>query len=234
MADQRTLPDDKLTYALIHGGGDVGWAWHLVEAELRARGRRTVAVDLPLGPDVGLTEQARAVVEAVGEAGNVVVVCHSFGGFVGPIVADALPGARLLVFVAGMVPRPGEAPDDWWSATGYSTWPRSDEDRDEAQTFYQDVDPALAKEALARGRSGELRGLDEPWPLDAWPAVPTRHVLFRQDRFFPADFMRTMVRDRLGVAPDEIDGGHCAMLSRPRELAHYLERAAESAPTPSA
>jgi len=25
------------TFVLIHGAGDVGWYWHLVEAELRAR-----------------------------------------------------------------------------------------------------------------------------------------------------------------------------------------------------
>jgi hypothetical protein len=26
------------TFVLIHGAGDVAWYWHLVEAELRARG----------------------------------------------------------------------------------------------------------------------------------------------------------------------------------------------------
>ena len=35
------------TFALIHGAGDVGWYWHLVEADLRERGHETVAPDLP-------------------------------------------------------------------------------------------------------------------------------------------------------------------------------------------
>jgi pimeloyl-ACP methyl ester carboxylesterase len=35
------------TFVLIHGAGDVGWYWHLVEAELRARGHDVVAPDLP-------------------------------------------------------------------------------------------------------------------------------------------------------------------------------------------
>jgi hypothetical protein len=30
------------TYVLIHGAGDVGWYWHLVEAELRRRGNDVV------------------------------------------------------------------------------------------------------------------------------------------------------------------------------------------------
>jgi hypothetical protein len=32
-----------------------------------------------------------------------------------------------------------------------------------------------------------------------------------------------VVRERLGIVPDEIDGSHCVALSRPRELADRLE-----------
>jgi pimeloyl-ACP methyl ester carboxylesterase len=35
------------TFVLIHGGGDVGWYWHLVEPELRQRGHDVVTPDLP-------------------------------------------------------------------------------------------------------------------------------------------------------------------------------------------
>ncbi|MGI5283693.1 hypothetical protein ACQEVF_10205 [Nonomuraea polychroma] len=31
-----------------------------------------------------------------------------------------------------------------------------------------------------------------------------------------------VVRDRLGVTPDEIAGGHAPMLARPKELVDYL------------
>src|SRR5215208_3311032 len=34
------------TFVVIHGGGDVGWHWHLVEAELRRLGHDVVAQDL--------------------------------------------------------------------------------------------------------------------------------------------------------------------------------------------
>lgn len=65
--------------------------------------------------------------------------------------------------------------------------------------------------------------MENPWPLTAWPDVPTRFLLCRDDRFFPAEFMRRVARDRLGITPDEIDGGHCIALSRPKELAERLE-----------
>lgn len=63
----------------------------------------------------------------------------------------------------------------------------------------------------------------QPWPLRAWPNVPTRFLLCRDDRLFPAEFMRRVVRERLGIIPDEIDGSHCVALSRPKELADRLE-----------
>jgi SAM-dependent methyltransferase len=56
-----------------------------------------------------------------------------------------------------------------------------------------------------------------------WPDVPTRFLLCRDDRLFPAEFMRRVVRERLGITPDEIDGSHCVALSRPRELADRME-----------
>ena len=76
---------------LIHGAGDVGWYWHLVEAELRDRG--TTGRSRPAGRrrSAGLVDYADAVVEAVGEPQDLVVVGHSFGGFTAPLVADRLP-----------------------------------------------------------------------------------------------------------------------------------------------
>jgi hypothetical protein len=50
-----------------------------------------------------------------------------------------------------------------------------------------------------------------------------RFLLCRDDRFFPADWMRRVVKERLGMSPDEIDGSHCIALSRPEELADRLE-----------
>ena len=43
--------------------------------------------------------------------------------------------------------------------------------------------------------------------IDAWPDVPTRFLLCRDDRMFPASFQRRMVRERLGIVPDEMAGG---------------------------
>lgn len=219
-------------FALIHGAGDGGWAWHLVEQELRARGHATVAPDLPTDESATLTDYADVVLDAIGSHDElVVVVGHSYGAFTAPLVADRLPAAGL-VFVAGMVPKPGEAPADWWTNTGYSeaVYQQAAEDggltgsSDPYVAYYHDVPKHLADRALRDERDHPSSAADaQPWPLDAFPTVPTRFLLCTQDRFFPAPFMRRLARERLGLIADEIESGHCASLSRPKDLAAMLD-----------
>jgi pimeloyl-ACP methyl ester carboxylesterase len=209
------------TYAFIHGAGDVGWYWHLVEAELRRRGHETISMDLPVEDDsAGLVDYAEVVASAIGGRPDPLIVAQSFGGYVAPIVCERVP-ARLLVLVAGMVPSPGESAEEMFVNTGYSTEPRSD--GGQTDVFYDDVPPALAREAKARGRHQSDTPGKQPWPLKAWPDVPTRFLLCRNDRLFPASWLRRVVRDRLSITPDEIDSGHTPALSRPKELAERLE-----------
>jgi hypothetical protein len=217
------------TYVLIHGAADSAWYWHLLEAELRNHGHDVVAPDLPCDDDsAGLAEYADTVVDAIGNRTDLVVVAQSFGGFTAPLVCERLP-VDLLVLLAGMVPLPGEPPGDWPANTGFAQARREQDERDgrapgdDIALFYHDVPPDLAAEALRRGRDQSATPGEKPWPLRAWPKVPTRFLLCRDDRFFPAGFLRRVVRERLGIAPDEIDGSHCVALSRPKELADRLE-----------
>lgn len=225
-----------ITFAFVHGGGDVGWAFHRVEAALRERGHATVAIDLPIGdPTAGFQEYAAAVVAAIGEAPRVVVAGHSLGGMTAPLVASQLPAVGLVAFLAGMVPRPGETFSAWWTATGQGAAMTANAEAlgidtaDDLAVYLHDVDPVLARDALSRSREQAGDRLDEPWPSDGWPATPTRYLLFRDDRLFPAEFVRRLVRDRLGYAPDEIDGSHMALLSQPVAIADWLEQAAAQA-----
>jgi pimeloyl-ACP methyl ester carboxylesterase len=137
-------------------------------------------------------------------------------------VCDRAPvPARLLVLVAGMVPAPGESAEQMFANTEYKQ--EDQKDPSDLAVFYHDVPPRLATEAIARGRNQSSTPGKEPWPLTAWPQVPTRYLLCRNDRLFPRAWVRRVVRDRLGIAPDEIDSGHCPALSRPKELADRLE-----------
>lgn len=203
------------TFAIVHGAGDVGWSWHLVSASLEAKGHTVIAPDLPTDDESkDLTDWASAVVAALPSTSDVVVVGHSFGGLVAPLVA-AQVNASALIFVTAMLPKPGETPGDWWARTGYADSGLEDQ-------FWHDVPPDLAAEAQKRERGVSDAAMAKPWPLDALPDVPTHFILCTEDRFFTPEFMRRVVADRLGVEPLELAAGHCAQLSKPQELATLL------------
>ncbi|WBP86076.1 alpha/beta hydrolase [Kitasatospora cathayae] len=221
------------TYVLIHGAAADAWYWGPLAAELRSRGHEVVAPDLPCDDEsAGLAEYADAVVEAIGDRTELVVVAHSFGGFTGPLVCDRVP-VDLLVMLQAQVPAPGETPGEWWDNTGYGP-ARQEADRrrgvpegteEDPRSFYlHDTPEPLATDLLAnhqRGQAGTPFGT--AWPLPAWPNVPTRALLSSGDRFFPAEFMRRVIIERLGFEPDEMPGDHMPMLGHPKELAERLE-----------
>lgn len=221
------------TFVLIHGAGSDSWYWHLVVPELAAHGHDVVTMDLPCDDDTaGLAEYTDTVVDAIGDRTELVLVAQSMGGFTAPLVCERVP-VEMMILVAAMVPRPGEAPGDWWANTGWEEARRAkaarvgrptDGDFDPIETFFHDLPPDVKAEAMARGeRAQSGTPFEKPWPLAAWPDVPTNFILCRDDRFFPAEFQRRVVRERLGITPDEIDGGHLPALAHPKELVERLE-----------
>jgi len=215
------------TFLLVPGGGCDPSYWRFVVRELAVRGHRGVAVDLPCADDsADLNVYADVVAAQPHDDGEPpVVVAHSFGGFTGALACPRV-GAAELIYVSAMVPRPGECPGDWWSATGCVAAQREAAaaggyDIDDAVAlYYNGVDPAVVGEEIERAQS-ETPSL-KPWPAEALPQLPTRFILFRDDRFFPERFMRGVVADRLGIEPEVMPGGHMAMLSHPVELVDLL------------
>ena len=109
------------------------------------------------------------------------LVAQSLGGFTAPLVAERLP-VSLIVLVAAMVPAPGESPGDWWANTGHV----SPDPFDPMEVFLHDLPGDLAAAAAAHDRAQSGTPFEKPWPLTRWPDVPTRFLLCRDDRLFPA------------------------------------------------
>ncbi|HXJ24613.1 MAG TPA: alpha/beta hydrolase, partial [Streptosporangiaceae bacterium] len=171
---------------LIHGAGDTGWYWHLTAAVLRALGHDAVAPDLPCdNRSATLDDYADAVAEAAAGQPDLVIVGQSYGAYTATLAASRLP-ARLLVLLAGMIPAPGESPAQWWDNTGSREAVAEQARLDGGKTgnddffvcYYNGVPRPLAADALRRGGRGESAVVwDTPFPLDAWPDVPTKFIL---------------------------------------------------------
>ena len=103
-------------FALVHGAWHGPWCWERVVGPLRERGHEAVVPDLPSeDPELGLEDYADTIERALGDADDVVLVPHSLGGLVGPVVARRRP-LRALVYVCGLVPEPGLSFGDQLSA----------------------------------------------------------------------------------------------------------------------
>ena len=230
------------TFALIPGAGGDPWEWHLLVPELEARGHRAIAVQLPSEDDkAGWSEYADRVVDVLGGAGDVVLVAASMAGFTAPIVCTRRQ-VDLLVLINAMIPEPGETFGTWGMHTASDVARREyhatlgltpTEADDDAVIYYHDLAPEIRAEAQRRAWQGQsMTPLDEPWPLAAWPDVPTHVLAGRDDRMFPLELQRRVARERLGLEIEEIDGGHMVALGHPAELADRLEAYVSAARDP--
>jgi pimeloyl-ACP methyl ester carboxylesterase len=221
------------TFVLVPGAGGDSWYWHMVAPRLRARGHDVLTPDLPAADDAaGLSEYADAIVDAIGDRVGLIVVGQSMAAFTAPMACERVD-VGLLILLAPMIPAPGESPGEWWSASGQTLAKRLEDERhgrdpdaemDVVTTLMHDIPPEVVAEAFERG---EPRQSDtpfrDPWPLDAWPSVPTRVLASSHDRLFPIEFMERLALQRLGIAVDVIEAGHLPALSRPGVVVERLE-----------
>ena len=236
---------------LIPGAGGQAWVWHLVEADLRRRGYDAFAVDLPAADESkGLPAYADAVVSAVrdravrdravrdravgdrtddGQA-PVTIAAYSLGAFTAPLVWQRVP-ARQVIFVNAMIPRPGETPGAWWDNVGWEQARTTAAQRngyspdfDLDTYFLHDIPADLRQQMLGHEVAQSPGPFGDKCLFDEWPGIPLHVIAGRDDRFFPVELQQRVARERLGVEPDVVPGGHLAALSRPAELAAALAR----------
>jgi pimeloyl-ACP methyl ester carboxylesterase len=125
-----------------------------------------------------------------------------------------------------MIPLPGETAGEWWDATGSSEAMRDNDIREgrdpdanfDLETYFLHDVPADVLASLGDERDQTETVFVAPWPLDAWPDLPTTVVSAQDDRFFPYEFQQRVARERLGIDAIKVPGGHLAALSHPVEV----------------
>jgi hypothetical protein len=222
---------------LVHGSYHGAWCWDRLAPELERIGHTVTAVELPISdPASGAAEYADAIEAQVDWSEPPVILGHSTGGLTIPIVA-ARRAVRQLVFLAAMLPKPGMSANEQraaepidgtgpvssaeWSDLGDDVWlvgPKT-----ATEMFFPDAAPADATWATVQLRRQSYRPMNEVTPLPAWPAVPSAYIVCRDDRAVNPDWGRRAARERLGIAPVEIDGGHSPFITRPMELAALID-----------
>ena len=216
------------TFVLIPGAGGHAAYWNRLIPELEIRGHRAIAFDIEENdPSMDLDGFAAVVEAAMGDYADVILVAQSLGGFTAPMIRKPI---RMIVLLNAMIPRSGESPNEWWGNTDSGSARREadlaagrDPEFDFDRHFLHDLpDDARAELLSADAREPSAAAMAQPCAFARWPAVPTRVLIGRDDRFFPAEFQRRVAKDRLGLDADEVPGGHLLALSNPSGLADML------------
>jgi pimeloyl-ACP methyl ester carboxylesterase len=216
------------TFVLIPGAGGHAAYWNRLVPELETRGHRAIAVDIQENdPSMDLNGFAAVVEAAIDNHADTILVAQSLGGFTAPMVHKPV---KMIVLLNAMIPRPGESPNEWWGNTDSGSARRDadvaagrDPEFDFNRHFLHDVpDEARAELLSGEAREPSAAAMAQPCEFARWPAVPTKVLIGRDDRFFPAEFQRRVAKERLGLDADEIPGGHLVALSNPSGLADML------------
>jgi pimeloyl-ACP methyl ester carboxylesterase len=233
-----------VTFVLIHGGAHGAWCWERLLPHLEGP---ALALDLPgrgsKPADLArlrAADWARSVVEDVEAAGlsQMVLVGHSLAGITIPRVLEQIDGrVAHAVFVSCTIPREGQS---IWEALGIAAVARigpgapagATIDAERARgMFCSDMDEEQTRFVLERLCPEAPGPMDEPMRLAGLRRpVPRTYVKLLADTVLLPPMQDEYARNAgPGCRVRELDAGHDAMVSRPRELARILNEIAAAA-----
>ena len=222
------------TIVLVHGAWADGSSWNAVASELQDQDftvftppnlLRRVAIDAPY----------IASFLAQRTTGPVVLVGHSYGGFVITNAAAGGGDVRALVYVDAFVPDEGETvfqilggsgsaldvpdPTTVLDLVGYPGAPEGDLEAflkpdTVHHSFAQDLAEADRWLIVASQRPITLSANTTPSGAGAWKTLPSWAVVGTEDLVIPPATQRSMA-ERAGATITEVAGSHVSMVSRP-------------------
>jgi len=148
-----------------------------------------------------------------------VVVAHSYGGIVTAQAAAGVQAVRHLLLISSYLPEVGQSLS---SFGGQEPAPFLDIDPEGgtftvradalAETFLQDCDPEIQREAIDKTALQSLAVLEQPVQSAAWQNVPSTYLVCAEDRGTPAESQREFARRAGSVV--ELHAGHHPFLSQ--------------------
>jgi pimeloyl-ACP methyl ester carboxylesterase len=225
----------KPTIVLVHGAWADGSSWNAVASELQSQG---FTVLTPPNLLRGLDTDAAYVSSFLAQrtTGPVVLVGHSYGGFVITNAATGGGDVRALVYVDAFAPDVGETtfqilggsgsaldvpdPTTVLDLAGYPGGPEGDVEAflkpdTVHNSFAQDLKEADRWLIVASQRPITLSANTTPSATAAWKTLPSWTVVGTEDRIIPPATQRHMAQ-RAGATITDAAGSHVSMVSNPQ------------------
>jgi pimeloyl-ACP methyl ester carboxylesterase len=215
---------------IVPGAFADGSGWHVIHDILSQKGYKVTVVPAShnsLDEDIALTRRI-----LFQQFGNVVLVGSGIGG---AVINHAGTGAKVksLVYVAAIVPEIGESAGQLIKSTpgatsaiqadfsGYYWFDRARFHED----FAADLTPNRANYLAASQVPVSQVFLGTPAYASVWHQKPSYAIVAAKDRVLNPDAQRTMYQ-RAHAKTIEIDASHAVHMSRPEQVADFIERAA--------
>lgn len=235
----------KPTIVLVHGAWADGSSWDAVTSELQSQG---FTVLVPPNLLHGIVNDAANIASFVAQrtTGPVVLVGHSYGGFV-ITNAELSDDVKALVYVDAFIPEEGEFvfqilggtgsaldvpdPSTVLDLIGYPGAPEGDlevflKPETVHTAFAQDLPEADRLLIAARQRPITLSANTTPSGASSWKGRPSWAVVGTEDRVIPPAVQRSMA-ERAGATISEVAASHVSMVSHPEAaIAAILEAVA--------
>lgn len=239
-AADRRPSRSRPTVVLVHGAFADASGWNDVTERLQDEGYTVLAAANPLRGVQSDAAYLRSVLDTI--QGPVVLVGHSYGGFVMTNAAEGDPDVGALVYVAAFAPAEGETveqltgmnPGSGLADPANLVVRRHPDGADGyiapgafRQIFAADLPRADAAVLAASQRPADLATLRDRSGTPAWDDVPSWYVVAGRDNTIPPATQRFMA-ERAGSSTVELRASHVAMMSQPRAVARVIEAAAES------
>ncbi|AVQ02691.1 alpha/beta hydrolase [Caulobacter segnis] len=228
---QAKPPTQPVSIVLVHGAFVDASGWKAVYDILTQDGYEVLVVQNPtitLDGDVAATRRIIATATK-----PVLLVGHSYGGAV-ITEAGADPKVGGLVYIAALAPDVGESVFELATRPapegGPPLLPPSDgfiivDPVKFPSAFAPDADPSLARFMAAAQIPWGLAAVQTKLTTAAWKDKPVSWMLTTEDHMVPPSIQRFMAaRTKANIV--EIKSSHAVMLSHPREVAAFVEKAA--------
>src|SRR6188768_407914 len=235
------------TIVLVHGAWADASSWTGVIRRLQASGRTVVAPPNTLrgvGSDAAVIRSYLDTVD-----GPVILVGHSYGGFVITNAATGAQNVKALVYVDAFIPDEGQPVAALTGAASalaaaaanptsiFKLVPIPGAPPEVADTYLL---PSVVAGSFANGLSAEDQGLIaatqrpasfaavvQPSGPPAWKDIPAWAIVGTQDRIIVPEALRAMA-EHAGARITEVDASHVSMVSHPDVVVEVIEQALRS------
>ena len=223
----------KPTIVFVHGLWADGSSWNKLINPLADKGYKVISVQ---NPTTSLADDVAATKRAIDRAGgDVILVGHSWGGFV-ITEAGVDPRVKALVYIAAFAPDKGETVASLGesaaatalsgflqNANGYLTLSREGV----AKAFAQDLNQQEQDVVYAVQQPAFQKVFGDAGTGAAWKTKPSWYVVASEDKTINPELEKRMAK-RANAKTTVLKTGHVAMLSKPNEVLDVILDAAKS------